>query len=200
MGADTYELTGSGMYVNGVLQAAINGSPGGIMASTTTVVNNPLDVSGVLGYTETHTSGPSTGTNDDLNWNPQIMGPICKSNKKDKDFHVYGDTRFKIKVAINSTWIRASAKGKVVHFKKKNGNWKRKRTKMAVYVGGWVYNNECNDALNFSERDPYSGWKKRKQLKVKRWQPGAIWRTNPLELGANYLTESGYQGGVILNW
>jgi hypothetical protein len=195
--SDVYELTNDGLYINGQLQASVNGNYNNGIMAVTTLENNPLDVSGVLGYSEVNNSGPSVGSDDYFSWNPQNLGGGCKSNKKDKDFHVHGDTRFKIKVALNSTWIRSSAKGKVVHFKKKNNGWKRKRAKMAVHVGGTVYNNECSDSRTFSYRDPTSGLKKRKQLKVKYWQPGIIWRTEPEKLGASY-ESPGYAGGVRL--
>ncbi len=128
-------------------------------------------------------------------------GPGCKSNKKRKDFAVFGNERYKLKVAINSWVIRSGAKGKVVHYESKNGSWKRSRAEMAVFCGGKIYNNQCSETFTFSDRNPSpNGWKKRRQLKVARHEAGVIWRTYSDELSAAFDTPSGNSASLALTF
>jgi hypothetical protein len=72
---------------------------------------------------------------------------------------------------------------------------------MAVYCAGTVYNNQCSDSFGFSGRNPSPGqWKKRRQLKVARHQPGTIWRTHSGEMNSGFETESGDSGTLILTF
>ena len=107
----------------------------------------------------------------------------------------------KLKVAINSWYIRTGAKGKVVHYKAKNGSWKRSRDEMAVFCGGTIYNNQCSQSFQFSDRKPSpNGWKKRKELKVARHEAGAIWRTYTGQLNSGFGTASGRSIGLALDF
>jgi len=81
-------------------------------------------------------------------------------------YNVFNNARFKLKVAINWSLIRTSAKGKVVSFKQKNGKWKRRRTSISISVGGSLYDNNCSLLYQFTSPFPSSGYKKRKSLKV----------------------------------
>jgi hypothetical protein len=200
IGTSVYQLTSTGLYINGVLQASVNGFSrvgDGSMAAISTI---PTDPFGILPGNLAVPSGPSIAT--DISPIEEMMAPGCKSNKKDKGMIPFGDNeRYKIKIAVNSTGIRASAKGKVVHFKKKNGHWKRKRAKMAVFAGGTVYNNQCDESFQFSDRKPSpNGWKKRRQLKTVRRQYGAIWRTYSGLMVASFDTEVGHSGGITLTF
>jgi hypothetical protein len=145
---------------------------------------------------------PSVVTDGNLDLATEMLGGGCKSNKQDAVFFEDGDTRFKIKVAINGFGLLSMVKGKVKHFKRKNGHWKKKRAKLAVYAAGTVYNNACNDAFGFSQRKPVSGFKNRKHLTTRRGNVGVgvIWRTWPQQLGASFEAEAGYTGGIILNF
>ena len=129
------------------------------------------------------------------------MGPICITNKKRTERYEPpgGNTRFKLKVAINSWYGRSGAKGKVVSFKRKNNNWKRARTKLAVFCVGGIYSSECSQSFTFSDRNPSpSGFKKRKQLKVSRHQPASVWKTKYSELAASFEAENIAMATLIL--
>jgi hypothetical protein len=200
VGNDVYQLTSSGLWINGALQSRINGGNNGLKASMAAVATNPVNVFGLL--REDYDAAPRTSvvTDDNLNLAADILGDGCKSNKQDAVFHEAGDTRFKIKVAINGFWAVSMVKGKVKHFKRKNGHWKKKRAKMAVYAAGSVYNNSCAHLFDFSQRKPVSGWVNRKHVTTRRGQGGIVWRTWPQQLGASFEAQAGYTGGVILNF
>jgi hypothetical protein len=124
----------------------------------------------------------------------------CFSNHHASNSYIVGDRKFKIKAAINSWLIRSGAKGKVVAFKQKNGSWKRSRAKLAVFVGGRIFDHQCNESDIFSDRNPVyvGGFKNRKQLKVSRHQPGTIWKTQPGLLGSTFDFNGGFSGNAII--
>lgn len=127
-------------------------------------------------------------------------GPTCKSNKKRNAFAEYenGTRRFKLKVAINSWLIRSGVKGKVVHYKKNNGSWKRKRAEMAVGCGGRIYVGNCAFDNQFIDRNPSpNGFKKRKQLKVARHYGATVWRTFSNEISSSFDTPNLSISGVL---
>ena len=106
---------------------------------------------------------------------------------------------FRVKVAINTIGFRSSAKGKVVSFKKKNNKYKRSRQKLAIFVGGNIYDENCGDSFQFIERKPSpNGFKKRKQLKVVNRVWGQVWQCKDDELSATYDINGGYSGTISL--
>lgn len=134
------------------------------------------------------------------------FGTVCKSNKKRKAFPTFdNDTRrFKIKVAIHSIAVRSGVHGKVVHYKKKNGSWKRKRAEMAVSCAGTVYDGNCANSFQFTDREPNSGFRKRKQLATRRHtqaQPpsnSTIWKTYSGEVASSFDTPNTSIAGTLL--
>ncbi|HEU4472631.1 MAG TPA: hypothetical protein VFR58_16165 [Flavisolibacter sp.] len=185
IGSDVYTLASDGVYLNGDLQAHL-GKP----IRQVTGGRQPMLTDYALYVTRL--------AGDLALGNSNMLGPVCKSNKKDKKPFESGNDRYKLKVAINSWLIRSGAKGKVVHYELKNGSWKRARAKMAVFCGGRVYNNQCSESFLFSDRNPTSGWKKRKQLKVARHQAGVIWRTYTNMLSASFDTQAGHSASLAL--
>lgn len=91
-------------------------------------------------------------------------------------------------------------KGKIVHYKKKNGTFKRSRTNLAVAVQGYVYSAACGSLGQKSNSNPTTGYKKRRQLKVKEWVFGTIWRTKTEETLSSFANPEGYSGSTILTW
>jgi hypothetical protein len=187
IGNDVYQITGSGIYKNGVLQD--DGGSAGIM-------NNPnnLFYAGESLNLKELVSGPMMPLNytalegeifGGYNTNFFQLPTPCKSNKKKKETASFNNNtrRMDFKIAIHSIVIRSSVKAKAVSFKKKNGHWKRARTKMAVGCGGTVYQGDCSSSFQFNDRNPYNDYKKRKQLKVayrsQAQVPGneTIWKT-----------------------
>jgi hypothetical protein len=75
--------------------------------------------------------------------------------------------------------------------KKNNGNWKRATATSRVYLGGQVWNNECNQNSLMSYKDVT---KRRKRVHAKRWpQAFAKIRTSDI----NGLFEPTEDGPVI---
>ncbi|MEO5889688.1 MAG: hypothetical protein ABIQ31_05510 [Ferruginibacter sp.] len=114
----------------------------------------------------------------------------CFTNRRKHVFYPLpdGSRMFKLKVAINSWWVRSGAKGKVVSYKKQSsGKFKRSRMKLAVGCTGTIYDNHCIQSFTFADRNPSpSGFKNRKSLKVARHQPGIIWKTEANQLGSSF--------------
>lgn len=135
-----------------------------------------------------------------------LMSPAfttCKSNKKIKSppYIPAGTNRqFILKVAINSIGVRSSIKTKVVHYKLKNGYWKRSRASLAAGIIGYVYSPACVSLGNKSKSNPTTGYKKRRQLKAKDWACCTIWKTNSGELTGSFATPEGYGGPLPLTW
>ena len=153
-------------------------------------------INGVL-QAGTETNGP-TGPAGPL-------GPtVCKSNKKLKtpspEFE-NGTRIFYLKVAIHSIAVRSGVHGKVVHYKKKNGSWKRKRAEMAVGCAGTIYDGSCTYLFQFTDRKPFSGYSKRKQLATRRHtaaQPNAIiWKTYSGEVASSFSTPNTSIAGTL---
>jgi hypothetical protein len=126
----------------------------------------------------------------------------CGTNRRNSTMYPTLDEAraFKIKVALNTWYVRSGAKGKVVSFKKKNNNWKRARMKLLVVCGGTVYQTEyCGNNFSFQDQNPApSGYRNRKSLKVARHQPGSNWRTKTAELGSSFDAQNTLQGGVSI--
>ena len=117
---------------------------------------------------------------------PMLIG--CISNKrKTKDITSPDNTRqFKLKVALNSIWIRSSAKGKVVSYVKSGNRWKRSRAHIAAGNGGTIYDNNCSNTWNFTGRNPVNGYKKRKEMKEVRRGYATWWKTMPGQVIATF--------------
>jgi hypothetical protein len=111
-----------------------------------------------------------------------ITNDVCITNVKRKQPFPYGsDRQFELKAAVHSSFIRTSAKGKVVSLKKKNGHWKRNRSNMAVGCAGNIYEKTANIACsllysNLYRRKPTNGYDKKKSLKTieRHAGPGAF--------------------------
>jgi hypothetical protein len=204
VGTDVYQLTVDGMYVNGVLQASMNNmnrESDNLAAATGIPINEPLYANAMFTDGYSYASGPSLGINNYNSMKDAFLFPDCKSNKFKTGSHEYSNEKYKLKVAVNSWLIRSGAKGKVIHYKWKNGRWKRSRAKMAVYCGGNIYSTACTQSFSFSDRKPApNGWKKRRQLKVARHQAGTIWRTKSGELASTFDTEAGHTGNLTLTY
>jgi hypothetical protein len=202
VGSDVYQLSVGGMYINGVLQASVNDINGETDALAKAAIETGYGLYANTIFRNDYASmrGPSVGM-DNYYWMSGVLTKTCKSNKKKEENFDNGSEKFKLKVAINSWYIRSGVKGKVVHYKHKNGHWKRSRSKMAALCAGTVYDNQCTNSFNFSDRNPSpNGWKNRKQLKVARHQPGTIWRTNSGEVGSGFDTEGGTSGTIVLTF
>jgi hypothetical protein len=90
-------------------------------------------------------------------------------------------------------------KGKVISFKKKNGNWKRARMKLAVTIAGNIYDNQCVFLTGVNLRNPISGYKNRKQLKMAKHDgplPFITWKTKPGQLASAFDAQNVATGGV----
>lgn len=175
IGNDTYQLTETGTYINGILWGG-NNSTSHLHIPTW---NDNKDQLSAGPYAE-EISSVSTNYNFAMRNTTE-----CKSNKKSSTRSDYSSNgRMKFKIAINSIAIRSSVKSKAVNFKKKNnGNWKRSRVNMAVGCGGTVYEGDCSSSFQFNDRFPLNGFKKRKQAKC-TYRSGAaipgnetIWKT-----------------------
>jgi len=194
IGNDLYQLTSSGMYKNGVLQD--EGGNARIFKKVTEIMDH-----GELSNSWGKYSGPMPLINSigflNNKYQSESEFPLfmtdCKSNKRSKEKEEYdnGKQRIKIKVAINSIVVRNGVHGKVVHYKSKNGNWKRSRTDMAVLCGGTYYTNQCNDSQQFTDRTPVNGFKKRKQISTRRHSPGhipvqgTVWKTYTTQIASS---------------
>ena len=152
-----------------------------------------------INYREIYT----TAVNNNNNSKAEILNPGCSTNKKLKSppYEPAGTgRRFELKVAINSIAVRSSIKGKIVHFKLKNGSWKRARAEMAVGVQGYVYSTACVTKGHKSKSNPQTGYKKRNQLKAKDGEFGTIWKTFSGEVSGSFATPEGYGASLPLTW
>lgn len=134
--------------------------------------------------------------------NATTLADACFSNHHNKKRFTTSDgsKMFKLKVAINSWLVRSGAKGKVVSFKNKNGNWKRSRARLAVSCGGTILNNQCAQSFTFSDRNPSpSDFKKRRQLKVARHVAGQIWRTKKGMLVSSFDFSGIYSASIAID-
>jgi hypothetical protein len=159
VGNDVYQLTSTGLDINGTLQArnTFNG-PGSDLASGTFIINEHFT------NANHRMSGPNALNYDELyataiySANPnktELLGPNCRTNKRRIEEYKPTPTRmFRIKVAILSIGIRSTVKTKVVHFKLENGSSKRARAEMAVSVQGVLVNTVCNWTDNVAKNKP----------------------------------------------
>lgn len=207
VGNDIYQLTSTGLYINGTLQASkIHKGEGSSIASERILQN------GIFKNASYSVPGHSTLNYGDIystavyinnNSNAEILAPGCSTNKKLKSppYQPSGtERRFELKVAINSIGVRSSIKGKIVHFKYKNGKPKRARAEMAVGCQGYVYNTACISLGQKSKSKPETGYKKRSELKAKDWQVGTIWKTLSGEVSGSFATPEGYGAALPLTW
>jgi hypothetical protein len=191
---DVYQLTSSGMYKNGIYQNEGQNA-----------YQKLVDFSDYLTYGKL--SGPRSGSlSISLNQTAQpSYFTDCKSNKKSKVFQVYdnGNKRVRATVAITSIIIRNGVNGKLKHYKKKNGNWKRSKAEMAVYCAGTYYWNLCSESESFTDRFPLNNYKKRKKVTTRRHSPGhipeqgSVWKTYSGEI-ATYGEVNGALGDQLL--
>lgn len=96
----------------------------------------------------------------------------CITNTRESDRYYYGANRMtKNKVAINTFFVRSSAKAKAVNYRQKNnGRWRRSRNDVAVAILGEVYDKQCNQKENIGLRNPLTGFKKRGEIReLYRW-------------------------------
>ncbi|QRN94517.1 C-type lectin domain-containing protein [Archangium violaceum] len=118
----------------------------------------------------------------------------CITNKKvDAPFGPIDGRTYKLKVAIHSILIRTSVKAKVVAYKQKSGGGrKRSRDQLAISIGGTLYAAGCTSPTAMGKANPASGFKKRRELKVRREDWGITYRTKSGELSGRFDTPSGF--------
>jgi len=194
VGNDLYQLTNTGFYINGTLQASRILNDYGSSISKSDQINK----NGIFQNAGYHISGPMTVDDDNYSFGA-FAGPICKTNKKSKaSFSPIGDNtqRFELKVAIHSIFIRSGVKGKVVHFK----NNKRSRVEMAVAAGGMIYNGPCSFLFQFDERIPYTGFKKRKELAIRKHAVGEVWKTYSGSVASSFNSPGNLSGSLPLTF
>lgn len=188
IGADIYQLSTSGLYLNGTLQA---NSQKNFRLNNFLPNINPVPTDYAL-YINSIIRSYTTANYE--------LGPTCKTNKKTTRFGEFGDHRYKLKVALNSAIVRSGVKSKVVHYVNENGNWKKARAKMASLVGGTVYNNDCSSTFSVSLRNPVSGWKNRRRLKIAYHKCCEIWRTYTNKIAGSFDTNAGHAGTINLQF
>ena len=198
VGNDLYQLTTTGLYLNGTLQVR------GVLKDygNSIAKNNEIGKNGIFQNVGYNISGPMTVVYDNYSISSPTY-PGCNTNKKLKSppYEPAGTgRRFELKVAINSIGVRSSIKGKIVHFKLKSGSWKRARADMAVGVQGIVYSTSCVSKGHKSKSNPQTGYKKRRQLKAKDWEFGTIWKTYSGEVSGSFATPEGFGGSLPLTW
>lgn len=192
-GNSVYQLTANGMYIDGIL----NEDVGTVALKTYDLKPEPL-----FTYEYSFFSPVAFRGGPSIDFTPvnieEAMSTPCKSNKKSKkDTTFDNDTkRAKFKVSITSIAFRSGVGGKVVYYKRKNnGNWKNTRTDMAVTCGGTIYNGNCATSLQFSDRKPISGYKKRNRISTRRWTQSGfpsipsndiIWKTYSNYIGMGF--------------
>ncbi len=187
IGNDFYQLTVTGFFKNGIL-LDIGGTA--LMQKYPNNENFETTISSI-------NSGPFQNQEfliPSYAFNDHFILTDCKSNKKSKREELFdNDTKkLRFKVGINSVWFGSNVKAKAVSFKKNNGNWKRARTKMAVSLGGTVYEGDCLGSFSFNQRKPVNGFDKRKRLKYSRRSPSVV-----PSLETNWKTYSGLIGGSL---
>jgi hypothetical protein len=195
IGNDVYQYTSSGWYINGVFQGD-GGNSGVIIKSNEMMyVNKSFNNWGV-------NAGPMTFVGDEKYF---ISLSECKTNKKlsTPPLALTGtNRRVVVKVAIHSIGISSSIKSKVVHFKQKNGNWKRRKTDLAVRVDAIVRNTICSDPENKFNNDPFTvgTFNKRKSLRARTAVIGTIWKAFQGDVVGTFWTKDGYTDYFALTW
>ena len=129
---------------------------------------------------------------------------ICVTNARDSKRYDYGSNRkFKLKVAVNYSGLRSSAKGKVVSLKKKNNHWNRNRYDMAVGCAGNIYDANAVGGCTLFEildrRKPSTGFSKKKSIKtVKRHSLPVKFSTQTNEFHSFYKLPDGTTNSLIV--
>ncbi len=188
VGSDIYQLSASGLYLNGNLQANVqdNFKQKNFLPNTHPIITDyAVYINSIIRNYKS---------------NYDELSPSCKTNKKTIRPGEFGDDKYKLKVALNSIIIRSGIKSKVVHYAKKNGNWQKARAKMASLVGGTVYDNNCSFSFQTSLRNPNSGWKNRRRLKVAYHKCCEIWRTYTDKIAGSFDTNAGHAGTINLQF
>ena len=191
IGNDVYQLTTSGVFINGILQ-----EDGG----NSYIINNESKIlfAGNLYANLNYSSGPMA-SNEDIFSN-------CKTNKRLRSpvTTLPGTNRAtRLKVAIHSIGIMHSIKGKVVHFKMKNGKPKRARARIAVRVDALVRDVVCTLIDPVAKNDPQTvgTFNKRKELRVRVSHIGGpIWRAFQGDVVSSYTTQDGFTDQLPLTW
>jgi hypothetical protein len=207
VGNDVYQLTGTGLYINGILTAQTKVLVdeeifAGVFSenengSAESIANDESFIHTAL-YTE---YGDAQNVAEENNCTYFETLSDCKTNKKKKaDYIPVSDRKFRCKVAIHSIGVSSSIKGKVVHLKQKGGGWKRARTKLAVSVGGYVYTTSCVSLGYKADSHPNTGWKKRKQLAITERASFTIWKTYSGEVAMGFACADGYNTTLTLTW
>ena len=185
VGNDIYQLASDGMYLNGLLYAdgmrfkkPANESLQGIYSNAVFLVNS---------------------SNSAID-----AGPGCRTNKRlKKPFEPAGlNRKFELKVAINAIGVRNAVKAKVVHYRYKNGRWKKSRADLAVSIVGTTYYSNCYPRPTTSKVKPNNGgFLRKKRLKVTDSEVGgSIWWTQFGELTGSFATADGLSGALSLTW
>ena len=207
VGNDVYVLTSSGLYINNTLQdyeGSIAKNSSDFLEKYTIV--KPISYLGMNDVNSFDITSNQFYQNPYSEISNNLSNLSCKTNKKRKESAYFSnDTeRYDLEVAIHSIGYRSGVHGKVVHFKLKNGNWKRSRAKMKAGVGGGVNSNSsnCNGLANINEVKPYSGYDKREELKAMRHSTYGdihkVWTTYTNQLAASFTTPYSGQSGVLV--
>jgi hypothetical protein len=197
IGGDIYQLTGSGVYINGVYQgdggnSFISNKDNDIMIASNSLIKWSAN------------SGPMVNNEYDPK---RVFLSNCKTNKKGISplLTLSGTNRkVRLKVAIHSIGIMHSIKGKVVHFKLKNGENKRARARMAVRVDGIIRDVVCSlidPAVERNDPTTVGEYKKRKQLRVRIGDIGGpIWRTYQGDVVSSFTMPDPFSDSLPLQW
>lgn len=125
---------------------------------------------------------------DDLN---KEIPDECANSKKTKDYYYAEDhpalegRRLKLKIKVSSGLISSKLKAKVVHYKRKNGKWKRRRADLKIFVDGPQQSPNCVLLTGSSNTwSDTNGWKNKKSLKAKDkvnllWREAFVDETDP---------------------
>jgi len=203
IGNSVYQLTASGMYIDGVL----NEDVGTIALKAYDFGSNSLANTNysIFSFAPIY-NGPSYSFMP-YGFEESLVTP-CKSNKR-KDAEPEfdnGNKRVKYKVSITSVAFRSGVGGKVVYYKKKNGNWKNARTDMAVSCAGTVYNGNCATSFQFSDRKPDTGYKKRNRISTRRHSEDVIptnnniWKAFSNQIGMSFDLSGLVTGNLALTF
>lgn len=120
-------------------------------------------------------------------YTPNSGGSSCYARRASDQNDQYA-SKNKVRLVAKIRSIPAWAKGEkmTVHYKKKNnGKWKESRTKMAVNIGAYFYENCSSTVYAAKPRNTFKK-KKRRDIKVNEWTPlgilktkkGGIWGTH----------------------
>lgn len=87
---------------------------------------DPEEYDNVIVHDETESAGKTNGT--------------CEKRAKNKTEAIAGDRKFTMKGALRYNWFTGTKYlAKIRSFKKKNGNWKRKRADLSAQAGGTLW-------------------------------------------------------------